>query len=140
MPLATAPQVVAIARGGLERRGHDEASFLNRLEVIAETGLTQVGCDDVCAMGPEGRWLRSLGGARAWQIGQRQGRCALAGRRSHQAKGGKAGLKGIWETTAIPFSCSFRGSQTNALFSGRLSCSAKGCRRERRDPLSRACG
>lgn len=35
-------QVVSIAHGGLERRGYDETSFLKRLEVIAETGLTQV--------------------------------------------------------------------------------------------------
>ncbi len=36
-----AKRVVAIAKGGLERRGHDEAGFLRRLEVIAETGDTQ---------------------------------------------------------------------------------------------------
>jgi len=37
----TAQQVLAISRGGLERRGRDEATFLNRLQVIADTGLTQ---------------------------------------------------------------------------------------------------
>jgi gamma-glutamylcysteine synthetase len=37
-----AKEVLKIARGGLERRGYDEQSFLTRLEVIAETGLTQV--------------------------------------------------------------------------------------------------
>jgi hypothetical protein len=37
-----AKQVIRIAKGGLERRGHDEATFLSRLEVIADTGLTQV--------------------------------------------------------------------------------------------------
>jgi glutamate--cysteine ligase len=36
-----AKQVIRIAKGGLERRGHDEATFLSRLEVIADTGLTQ---------------------------------------------------------------------------------------------------
>ncbi|GIL68444.1 hypothetical protein Vafri_21721 [Volvox africanus] len=50
-----AKQVVSIARGGLQRRGHDEANFLKRLEVIAETGLTQVGgamsaCLHVCML------------------------------------------------------------------------------------------
>ncbi len=46
------PQVVGIARGGLERRGYDEVGFLKRLEVIADTGLTQV-----CA-----RWLLGVKG------------------------------------------------------------------------------
>lgn len=36
-----AKQVMAIARGGLERRGLDEVGFLKRLEAIAETGETQ---------------------------------------------------------------------------------------------------
>jgi hypothetical protein len=36
------PQVVGIARGGLQRRGHAEEGFLQPLEVIADTGLTQV--------------------------------------------------------------------------------------------------
>jgi glutamate--cysteine ligase len=33
---------VGIARGGLQRRGLQEESFLERLEVIADTGLSQV--------------------------------------------------------------------------------------------------
>ncbi|KAF8066224.1 GSH1-1 [Scenedesmus sp. PABB004] len=33
-------KVLAIATGGLERRGHDEAHFLKQLHVIAESGLT----------------------------------------------------------------------------------------------------
>ncbi len=37
-----AKQVLKIAKGGLERRGFDEAPFLSRLEVIADSGLTQV--------------------------------------------------------------------------------------------------
>ncbi|MEW5305396.1 MAG: hypothetical protein WDW36_007938 [Sanguina aurantia] len=36
-----AKQVVAIAKGGLERRGHDEVGFLKQLEIIADTGLNQ---------------------------------------------------------------------------------------------------
>ncbi|KAL6759220.1 gamma-glutamylcysteine synthetase [Haematococcus lacustris] len=36
-----AKDVLRISRGGLERRGLDEASFLTQLDVIAETGLTQ---------------------------------------------------------------------------------------------------
>lgn len=36
-----AKQVVAIAKGGLLRRGHDEVGFMNQLEVIADTGLNQ---------------------------------------------------------------------------------------------------
>lgn len=36
-----AKQVLHIARGGLERRGHDEAHFLNQLDKVAESGLTQ---------------------------------------------------------------------------------------------------
>jgi glutamate--cysteine ligase len=33
-------KVLAIARGGLERRGHDEAAFLKSLHQIAESGRT----------------------------------------------------------------------------------------------------
>jgi glutamate--cysteine ligase len=32
--------VLAISRGGLERRGHEEAHFLVQLEEIADSGLT----------------------------------------------------------------------------------------------------
>jgi gamma-glutamylcysteine synthetase len=35
-------QVLAISRGGLERRGLEEAKFLNELEAIAESGITEV--------------------------------------------------------------------------------------------------
>ncbi|KAG2435053.1 hypothetical protein HYH02_012050 [Chlamydomonas schloesseri] len=52
-----AKQVVAIAHGGLERRGHDETSFLKRLEVIAETGLTQA--DHLLEL-YETKWQRSV--------------------------------------------------------------------------------
>lgn len=34
-----AKKVLAIAQGGLERRGYDEASFLKQLQVIVETGM-----------------------------------------------------------------------------------------------------
>jgi hypothetical protein len=33
-------KVLDIARGGLERRGHDEAAFLKSLQLIAESGKT----------------------------------------------------------------------------------------------------
>lgn len=36
-------QVLAISKGGLERRGKEEAKFLKELEAIAESGETQVG-------------------------------------------------------------------------------------------------
>lgn len=36
-----AAQALAIARGGLERRGMDEGKFLRRLEQIVEAGETQ---------------------------------------------------------------------------------------------------
>ncbi|KAG2425992.1 hypothetical protein HXX76_013363 [Chlamydomonas incerta] len=52
-----AKQVVAIAHGGLERRGYDETSFLKRLEVIAETGLTQA--DHLLEL-YETKWQRSV--------------------------------------------------------------------------------
>jgi gamma-glutamylcysteine synthetase len=39
---SVAKDALRIAKGGLQRRGHDEAGFLARLDVIAETGLTQV--------------------------------------------------------------------------------------------------
>lgn len=39
--LDVARETLKIARGGLERRGYDEVSFLKELEDIAETGLTQ---------------------------------------------------------------------------------------------------
>jgi glutamate--cysteine ligase len=39
-PPPSARKVVAISRGGLERRGHDEAHFLRQLEEIADSGLT----------------------------------------------------------------------------------------------------
>ena len=37
------PQVLAISRGGLERRGREEGKFLLELEAIAESGVTQAG-------------------------------------------------------------------------------------------------
>lgn len=37
-----AKQVIRIAKGGLQRRGQEEEKFLAQLEVIADTGLTQV--------------------------------------------------------------------------------------------------
>lgn len=52
-----AKQVVAIAKGGLVRRGLDEEGFLQRLEVIAETGLTQA--DHLLAL-YETKWKRSV--------------------------------------------------------------------------------
>ncbi len=79
VPVSTAPQVVAIARGGLERRGHDEASFLNRLEVIAETGLTQVGWDATLPgwvdvpCGQRVQVGESGGAARHWRSLRRRG-------------------------------------------------------------------
>ncbi len=33
-------QVLEIAKGGLERRGHDEAAFLKSLQLIVESGKT----------------------------------------------------------------------------------------------------
>jgi glutamate--cysteine ligase len=33
-------KVLDIAKGGLERRGHDEAAFLKSLQLIAESGKT----------------------------------------------------------------------------------------------------
>lgn len=39
---AVAKDAVAMARGGLTRRGLGEESFLQQLEVIADTGLSQV--------------------------------------------------------------------------------------------------
>ena len=36
--LDIAREVLEIARGGLERRGYEEASFLSELEKIVETG------------------------------------------------------------------------------------------------------
>lgn len=50
-------QVVAIAKRGLERRGLDEAPFLARLEVIADSGLTQA--DHLLAL-YETKWKRSV--------------------------------------------------------------------------------
>ncbi|KAG2485639.1 hypothetical protein HYH03_015611 [Edaphochlamys debaryana] len=52
-----AKQVVSIARGGLERRGLDEAHFLKRLEVIVDTGLTQA--DHLLEL-YETKWKRSV--------------------------------------------------------------------------------
>lgn len=37
---AIAQQMMSISRGGLERRGYDEEHFLQRLQVVADTGLT----------------------------------------------------------------------------------------------------
>jgi hypothetical protein len=37
------PQVLAISKGGLERRGLQETKYLKELEAIAESGITQVG-------------------------------------------------------------------------------------------------
>lgn len=49
--------MVGIARRGLERRGHDEAGFLRRLEVIVESGLTQ---SDHLLQLYETKWGRSV--------------------------------------------------------------------------------
>mmetsp|Transcript_12177 Transcript_12177/g.38562 ORF Transcript_12177/g.38562 Transcript_12177/m.38562 type:complete len:535 (+) Transcript_12177:94-1698(+) len=46
-------QMVAIAKGGLERRGHNEASFLSGLEEIAESGKSQA---DLLLELYEGEW------------------------------------------------------------------------------------
>ena len=50
-------QVVRIAKGGLERRGYDEAGFLSGCEVIAETGRSQA---DVFRELYETKWQRSV--------------------------------------------------------------------------------
>ncbi|KIY92812.1 glutamate--cysteine ligase [Monoraphidium neglectum] len=50
-------KVLDIARGGLERRGHDEASFLKSLQVIAESGKTPA---DALLELYEGKWGRSV--------------------------------------------------------------------------------
>lgn len=50
-------KVLDIARGGLERRGHDEASFLKSLQAIAEGGKTPA---DAMLELYEGRWGRSV--------------------------------------------------------------------------------
>eukprot|EP00195_Chlamydomonas_chlamydogama_P012078 CAMPEP_0202896458 /NCGR_PEP_ID=MMETSP1392-20130828/5462_1 /ASSEMBLY_ACC=CAM_ASM_000868 /TAXON_ID=225041 /ORGANISM="Chlamydomonas chlamydogama, Strain SAG 11-48b" /LENGTH=492 /DNA_ID=CAMNT_0049581827 /DNA_START=127 /DNA_END=1605 /DNA_ORIENTATION=- len=52
-----AKQVINIARGGLERRGYDEAHFLKRLEVIVETGLSQA---DLLLDLYNSKWQRSV--------------------------------------------------------------------------------
>lgn len=50
-------EVLAIARGGLERRGHDEAAFLKSLQLIAESGRTPA---DALLELYEGKWGRSV--------------------------------------------------------------------------------
>jgi glutamate--cysteine ligase len=50
-------QVLEISRGGLERRGHDEAHFLRQLEDIAESGLTPA---DRLVQLYEGPWGKSV--------------------------------------------------------------------------------
>ena len=52
-----AAAVVAIARGGLERRGLDEVKFLRRLEQIIEAGETQA---DVLLRLYDTEWERSI--------------------------------------------------------------------------------
>jgi glutamate--cysteine ligase len=52
-----AKKVVSIAKGGLDRRGYDEVSFLNRIEVIAETGQSQA---DMLLELYETKWKRSV--------------------------------------------------------------------------------
>ncbi|GAX83951.1 hypothetical protein CEUSTIGMA_g11375.t1 [Chlamydomonas eustigma] len=52
-----AKKVVSIAKGGLDRRGYDEVSFLNRIEVIAETGKSQA---DLLLVLYETKWQRSV--------------------------------------------------------------------------------
>ena len=52
-----AKQVVAISKGGLERRGQDEAHFIRQLEAIAETGLT---LSDQLVELYKGRWHGSV--------------------------------------------------------------------------------
>ena len=39
--LELAREVLRISRGGLERRGHGEETFLTKLEAIADKGTTQ---------------------------------------------------------------------------------------------------
>jgi glutamate--cysteine ligase len=39
--LDVAKQIIAISRGGLERRGQDETGFLRKLEAIVESGENQ---------------------------------------------------------------------------------------------------
>ena len=63
-------QVLAISRGGLERRGRQEGKYLKELEEIAESGVTQVGGARVGWGGSEwgGRlegWARGLGNMQA---------------------------------------------------------------------------
>ncbi len=41
MPKLPSFQVLAISRGGLERRGRQEGKYLKELEAIAESGVTQ---------------------------------------------------------------------------------------------------
>lgn len=52
-----AAATVAIARGGLERRGLDEVKFLKRLEQIVESGETQ---SDVLLRLYETEWEKSV--------------------------------------------------------------------------------
>ncbi|KAI3430867.1 hypothetical protein D9Q98_009276 [Chlorella vulgaris] len=52
-----AKQVLAISRGGLERRGLEEAKFLNELEAIAESGITEA--DRLLAL-YNGEWNHSV--------------------------------------------------------------------------------
>ena len=49
--------VLEISRGGLERRGHDEAAFLKSLQLIAESGKTPA---DALLELYEGRWGGSV--------------------------------------------------------------------------------
>lgn len=52
-----AARMIAIARGGLERRGLDEVRFLKRLEDIVEAGETQA---DVLIRLYESEWQQSV--------------------------------------------------------------------------------
>ena len=52
-----AARMIAIARGGLERRGLDEVRFLKRLEQIIEAGESQA---DVLLRLYDSEWERSI--------------------------------------------------------------------------------
>lgn len=50
-------QVLAISRGGLERRGRQEGKYLKELEAIAESGVTQA--DHLLSL-YHGEWKESV--------------------------------------------------------------------------------
>lgn len=67
---AQRPQVFTFqtfCRGGLERRGKQETKYLKELEVIAESGVTQVGAAPACSW-PCDACLRACAGGwgRSW--------------------------------------------------------------------------